>query len=304
MKPLVEYEECLRDSPKFRAVLEEQEADIEQLEQKLEKVVKTCSSMIDVGKNFVSHQSQFTNSLWDLSTYFKDDIEVMASLNKLIHSLQEMSKFQTILLDQASRTVLKNLNSFVKNDIKQTKESKHHFEKISADLDAALLRNSQASRTKTTEAEEALNILSATRLCFRHTALDYLHSLSHLQARKRHEVIGTLLSYMHACNTFFHQGSDLCQDLEPFFKKLANDLVKMRGDSGDLDRDTEVRHAAVTGKDIVPDISNGELPEGKSLCMEGYLFKRTSNAFKTWNRRWFSLQDNQLVYRKRSGFAQ
>lgn len=35
--------------------------------------------------------------------------------------------------------------------------------------------------------------------------------------------------------------------------------------------------------------------------MEGYLFKRTSNAFKTWNRRWFYLYDNKLVYRKRSG---
>ena len=30
---------------------------------------------------------------------------------------------------------------------------------------------------------------------------------------------------------------------------------------------------------------------------DGYLFKRTSNAFKTWNRRWFTLQNNQLVYK-------
>uniref|UniRef100_A0A671N8M5 Arf-GAP with coiled-coil, ANK repeat and PH domain-containing protein n=1 Tax=Sinocyclocheilus anshuiensis TaxID=1608454 RepID=A0A671N8M5_9TELE len=33
--------------------------------------------------------------------------------------------------------------------------------------------------------------------------------------------------------------------------------------------------------------------------MEGYLFKRASNAFKTWNRRWFSIQNSQLVYQKR-----
>uniref|UniRef100_A0A3Q2DHZ7 Arf-GAP with coiled-coil, ANK repeat and PH domain-containing protein n=1 Tax=Cyprinodon variegatus TaxID=28743 RepID=A0A3Q2DHZ7_CYPVA len=33
--------------------------------------------------------------------------------------------------------------------------------------------------------------------------------------------------------------------------------------------------------------------------MEGYLFKRASNAFKTWNRRWFSIQNNQLVYQKK-----
>lgn len=36
------------------------------------------------------------------------------------------------------------------------------------------------------------------------------------------------------------------------------------------------------------------------IKMEGYLFKRTSNAFKTWVRRWFMIQNNQLVYCKRS----
>lgn len=31
--------------------------------------------------------------------------------------------------------------------------------------------------------------------------------------------------------------------------------------------------------------------------MEGYLFKRTSKGFKTWNRRWFYMADNQLMYK-------
>lgn len=31
--------------------------------------------------------------------------------------------------------------------------------------------------------------------------------------------------------------------------------------------------------------------------MEGYLFKRTSKGFKTWNRRWFYLSDNKLMYK-------
>jgi len=33
-----------------------------------------------------------------------------------------------------------------------------------------------------------------------------------------------LLSFIHACSTFFHQGSDLCQDLDPFLKKLAENV--------------------------------------------------------------------------------
>jgi hypothetical protein len=58
--------------------------------------------------------SQFTNSLWEVSSYFRDDTDVVVCLNKLIHALQEMNKFHSILLDQASRTILKNLTSFVK----------------------------------------------------------------------------------------------------------------------------------------------------------------------------------------------
>jgi len=162
-------------------------------------------------------------------------------------------------------------------DIKAVRESRHYFEKISVDLDSALSRNSQVPRSRPAEAEEAQNLLCATRSCFRHTALDHVHCLSVLQAKKKPEVLGTvsspsepqitwvlpclsgwrgdvdclcsssvlctscvsdhtlikfrlvslllqLLSFMHACSTFFHQGSDLCQDLDPFLKKLAENV--------------------------------------------------------------------------------
>ncbi|XP_011629578.1 arf-GAP with coiled-coil, ANK repeat and PH domain-containing protein 2 isoform X3 [Pogonomyrmex barbatus] len=258
-------------------------------------VLKSCSLTIDTGKAFVGQQNQFANSLWELSLYFSDDPEVMAFLNKLIHALQEMNKYHTILLDQASRTVMKDLNNFTKTHIKRTKETRHYFERISSDLDIALNRNSQVPKSRSAEYEEVSNILSATRSCFRHTALDYIHALTMLQAHKRHEILGTLLSYMHACITYYHQGSDLAQDLDPFLKDLDENLVKMRSDSNKLEKEMENRHIYVNNQDLIP------LPVPGNTKMEGYLFKRTSNAFKTWNRRWFCLKDHQLVYRKRTG---
>ncbi|XP_015185756.1 PREDICTED: arf-GAP with coiled-coil, ANK repeat and PH domain-containing protein 2 [Polistes dominula] len=295
MKPLIEFEECLRDTPKFRSCIEEVENNIDILEQKLDKVLKNCSMMIDTGKAFVGQQSQFANSLWDLSLYFSNDPEIMAFLNKLIHSMQEMNKFHSILLDQASRTIIKDLNTFMKSDIKRVKETRHYFEKISTDLDIALNRNSQVPKSRPTEYEETSNILSATRSCFRHTALDYVHALTMIQTRKRHEILGSLLTYMHACITYYHQGSDLGQDLDPFLKDLSEDLVRMRDDSNKLEKEMENRHIYVTNRDLTPS------PVLGNPKMEGYLFKRTSNAFKTWNRRWFCLRDHQLVYRKRTG---
>lgn len=82
--------------------------------------------------------------------------------------------------------------NFVHRDIKGVRESRHYFEKISVDLDSALSRNSQAPRSRPAEAEEAQNLLCATRSCFRHTALDHVYCLSVLQAKKKPEVLGTV----------------------------------------------------------------------------------------------------------------
>ncbi|XP_047991313.1 arf-GAP with coiled-coil, ANK repeat and PH domain-containing protein 2 isoform X2 [Leguminivora glycinivorella] len=311
MKPLIDFDECLRDSPKFREQLETEEASIDGLELKLDKVLKACSVMIESGKTYMTHRGAFTNALWDLSGYFSEDPTVVATLNRMIHALQEMNKYHSILLDQASRTVLKNLTAFIKVDIKGVKESKHHFDKISNDLDLALNRNSQVSRHKPTDVEEAVNLLLATRSCFRHTALDHVQKITMLQARKRHEILATFLSYMQACCTYYHQGADLSEDLEPFLKVTADEVSTMRNDTKVLDKEMENRHTIVNSKDSV--LPSCKPPEGdckdgllstplKSLPrMQGYLFKRTSNAFKTWNRRWFYLYDNRLVYRKRTG---
>ncbi|CAH2048537.1 unnamed protein product, partial [Iphiclides podalirius] len=314
MKPLIDFDECLRDSPKFREQLETEEAGIDAFEQKLDKVLKTCSFMIEAGKTYMTHRSSFTNALWDLSSSFSEDPTVMANLNRMIHALQEMNKFHSILLDQASRTVLKNLSAFIKIDVKGVKESKHHFDKISNDLDIALIRNSQVSRHKANDIEEVVNLLLATRSCFRHTALDHVQKITMLQARKRHEVLATFLSYMQACCTYYHQGADLSEDLEPFLKSTALEVATMRNDTRTLDKEMENRHTIVNSKDtVLPSCKAGDIEsDGKdgstgAAClksaprMQGYLFKRTSNAFKTWNRRWFYLYDNRLVYRKRTG---
>ncbi|XP_050294223.1 arf-GAP with coiled-coil, ANK repeat and PH domain-containing protein 2 [Anthonomus grandis grandis] len=298
MEAKIEPLECLRDSPKFRTLLEEEEQSIEQLEHRLEKILKISSTMIEAGKTYVGQQSLFANSLWDLSLHFKEDPDVLSALNKLIHSLQEMNKFHTTLLDQASRSIVKNISTFIKSDIKAVKDYKHHFEKYSNDYDNILLRNSHISKNKPQEVEEVQNVLVAVRSCFGHQALNYVNSIYVLQAKKRHEILSTLLSYMHACTAYFHQGEDLCEDLQPFFKRLANEISNMSYETRKIEKEVENSHSLVSQPESQPiSVSN----DRKSPKLEGYLFKRTSNAFKTWNRRWFYLYDNRLVYRKRSG---
>lgn len=59
-------------------------------------------------------------------------------------------------------------------DLRKFKEAKKQFDKVSEEKEAALNKNAQAPRNKQHEVEEATNILTATRKCFRHIVLDYV----------------------------------------------------------------------------------------------------------------------------------
>jgi len=60
------------------------------------------------------------------------------------------------------------------SDVRRLKDTRRHFEKISADMDSALVRNAQAARSKAQECDDAHNYLTAMTSGFYHTALDYV----------------------------------------------------------------------------------------------------------------------------------
>jgi len=299
--PVIDYRECLRDSPKFRQQLAMNESSLEDLESLVERLLKTCGNMIDSGKAYITQQTHFLAGLWELSSYFASDQEATttATLNKLIHALQEVTRFQNTLIDQASRSVSRNLNKFLKEDMKQMKETKGYFNKISNDLDSALNKNAAVSKSRPADLEDASNLLTATRSCFRYTGMDYVFQISMLQAKKRHIALDSLLSFMNSYQTFFHQGHELFNDLDPFLKTLGSEIQVMQESCVSLEKNLEKRHTYVTQSDVIS-LTDTIVP-GKPVKIEGYLFKRGQGAFRTWNRRWFYLENNKLCYAKRSG---
>eukprot|EP00058_Branchiostoma_floridae_P006131 XP_002591619.1 hypothetical protein BRAFLDRAFT_223539 [Branchiostoma floridae] len=298
----IDFEECLKDSPKFRVSLEQVENDIHDLETKLEKVIKLCNGMMEAGKAYNTANGAFIRGVKELSVYFRGDQQVNDALCRFADGLTEMLNYHTILFDQAKRAISKNLDHFVKNDLKKVKDTKKHFEKISDDMDAALSRQAQANRNKPQELEETNNILTAMRSCFGHVTLDYVFQINVVQSKKRFKVMDTMLSFMYAVNTFYHQGYDLTNDLEPYMKTVAAQLEKMTQQAAAEKKEMEERHLLVqerVGAEFMTVIWYYSVSDSSEVVMEGYLFKRTTNAFKTWVRRWFTIQSNQLVYQKR-----
>lgn len=85
----------------------------------------------------------------------------------------------------------------------------------------------------------------------------------------------------------------------------------MQNESNQLNKTMQNRHLSVsqfsenrlTAISYPPPTSNNSSttlttiePQPIANYFEGYLFKRTSKGFKSWNRRWFYLRDNQLLY--------
>ncbi|XP_044057014.1 arf-GAP with coiled-coil, ANK repeat and PH domain-containing protein 2-like isoform X3 [Siniperca chuatsi] len=324
MKITVDFEECLKDSPRFRATIEEVEGDVCELESKLDKLVKLCIGMIDAGKAYNAANKQFVNGIRELAQQSTKDEVIESSLTKFAESLQEMINYHTILFDQAQRSIKTQLQTFVKDDIRKFKEAKKQFDKVSEEKEAALIKNAQAPRNKQHEVEEATNILTATRKCFRHIVLDYVLQINVLQSKRRSEILKSMLSFMYAHLTFFHQGYDLFSELQPLMKLLGGQLDQLVVDAAKEKRDMEQKHSTIQQKAALQevtelhsdyrnfcawrstsDFSNDDtkleynVDADNGIAMEGYLFKRASNAFKTWNRRWFSIQNNQLVYQKK-----
>lgn len=63
------------------------------------------------------------------------------------------------------------------SDIRNVKESRKHFEKISDDMDGALVKNAQSLRSRPQDSQDANNVLLHMKSCFSHTALDYVFSV-------------------------------------------------------------------------------------------------------------------------------
>uniref|UniRef100_A0A8C4W6Z3 Arf-GAP with coiled-coil, ANK repeat and PH domain-containing protein n=1 Tax=Gopherus evgoodei TaxID=1825980 RepID=A0A8C4W6Z3_9SAUR len=255
-------------------------------------LVKLCIAMIDTGKAFCAANKQFMNGIRDLAQYSNKDVIVEVST----------------LFDQTQRSIKSQLQMFVKEDIRKFKESKKQFEKVSEEKENALVKNAQVQRNKQHEVEEATNILTATRKCFRHIALDYVLQINVLQTKRRSEILKSMLSFMYAHLTFFHQGYDLFSELRPYMHDLGAQLDRLGVDAAKERREMEQKHSTIQQKDFSSDDTKLEynVDAANGIVMEGYLFKRASNAFKTWNRkkpdhirRWFSIQNNQLVYQKK-----
>uniref|UniRef100_A0A3P8SGB4 Arf-GAP with coiled-coil, ANK repeat and PH domain-containing protein n=1 Tax=Amphiprion percula TaxID=161767 RepID=A0A3P8SGB4_AMPPE len=297
----LDFEECLKDSPRFRADIEVVQSDVSELETRLEKLVKQCQAMLEAGKIYCQTSKSFVNGLRELGHHCSEDKMMEDCLDKFSKKLSAILELQGEVIETTQKSVKTKLQNFVKEDVRRFKDVKKEFERSSEALEGALARNAQAPRGKQHEVEEASNALLNARKAFRSEALDYVLQINVIEAKKKTDILMAMLSLMEAQAQLFQQGHQSLSELDQYRHKLNEEHTQFVLNAAREKRDMEQRHAAIKQKDMSYDDSimdfNADAANG--IAMEGYLYKRASNAFKTWSRRWFSIQKNQLVYQKK-----
>uniref|UniRef100_A0A3B4VHH2 Arf-GAP with coiled-coil, ANK repeat and PH domain-containing protein n=1 Tax=Seriola dumerili TaxID=41447 RepID=A0A3B4VHH2_SERDU len=280
----LDFEECLKDSPRFRADIEVVQNDVSELETRLDKLVKQCQAMLEAGRVYCQTSKSFVNGLRELGPQCSGDNMMEECLGTFSKKLSIILEAQGEVIETTQKSVKTKLQTFVKEDVRRFKDVRKEFERSSETLEGALARNAQAPRGKQHEVEEASHALLNARRTFRSEALDYVLEINVIEAKKKTDILMAMLSLMEAQAQFFQLGHQSLSELDDYRRKLNEEHTQFVLNSAREKRDMEQRHAAVKKKDVSYDDSimdfNADAANG--IAMEGYLYKRASNAFKTW----------------------
>ncbi|KAM5124888.1 arf-GAP with coiled-coil, ANK repeat and PH domain-containing protein 1 [Mantella aurantiaca] len=300
MTVTLDFEECLTDSPHTRAAMEKVELEVFDLESRLEKLVKLCSHMVDGGRQYCNSSRHFVEALRELSHHSKEDAMLKECLESFSNSMNRIIDNHTELLDSIQQYFKHKLHHLLKEDLRSFRDSRKELERCREGLESALNHNAEMSRKKAQEVQDAATTVQTSRKAFRERILDYTLQINVIQGKKKFDIIEFMLQLIDAQTCFLTQSHTVLQNVEEYRKGLATQVHQTVLQGAREQRDLEqklisMKHKDVSDEDAVYQ-SEGEVSE---IVIEGYLFKRASNTFKTWSRRWFSIQNNQLVYQKK-----
>ncbi|KAF5911824.1 hypothetical protein HPG69_015802, partial [Diceros bicornis minor] len=335
----LDFEECLKDSPRFRASIELVEAEVSELETRLEKLLKLGNGLLESGRHYLAAGRAFIVGICDLARLGPPEPMMAECLDKFTESLRHKLDSHAELLDATQHTLQQQIQTLVKEGLRGFREARRDFWRGAESLEAALTHNAEVPRRRTQEAEEAGAALKTARAGYRGRALDYALQINVIEDKRKFDImefvscsggegkvgrslrmesrreegkrcpssalppahlVPQVLRLVEAQATYFQQGHEELSRLAQYRKELGGQLHQLVLNSAREKRDMEQRHVLLKQKELGGEEPEPSLKEGPGgLVMEGHLFKRASNAFKTWSRRWFTIQSNQLVYQKK-----
>ena len=302
---VIDYSQCLADTPEFRDKLDVQEAKLAGLEASLSRIVKAISKYNETGQAHSRASVAVAREFMTLKQHLsEDDVDTQSALDKFSQVIEELESFKTMCLDQSLALVEAPLNKIVGEDVEEVKSMKKIFDKFSKDLNATLSKHCGTSNSKSEELEMTGNMLSAMQTGFLHTSLDYAYQLNRFEGRKRFDIINKLMSFMYTQFSYYRQCFEALKDMETFLRGLSE---KFQNKSVQFEKEQKAREKeylafqkeAVEQSTDSKDLSEDEIRKGvgSRTTIEGHLFFRSENLLRPWERRYFYVKDAELLCR-------
>ncbi|EGD74332.1 hypothetical protein PTSG_06342 [Salpingoeca rosetta] len=294
------FKACLEDTPAFRAELRRREQHIDREKSKLEKITRSCD---DVVKKAEAFEAAFTAMLDGIRSLAdengiatENDVGsdlFKTSVTKMCNTLEEIQSSRSVVLQQVKTSLADPIRTFVAQQIQPVKQLGKQYHTCSDRLDHARTKYAASSPSKPQECEENYNALRTCKHDFNLTAVDYVRDMRMFEQHHCIELLEKLFAYMSSQVSFFEQMGDMMRDFRPALHDINRQLQDRERQARTDEREMDRRHSIVDkyNKRSVSD-------EG---IKDGYLFKRGHNKFRTWQRRFFSLNQHtgQLVYQSR-----
>ncbi|CAD5213093.1 unnamed protein product [Bursaphelenchus okinawaensis] len=297
---VLDFQEAIKDSPAFRQDLNQNQEYFNSIFKRYSECVNKVDVIVECGQNYVAAIYNFTatlNTLW--AELGIDEPKTKQTFDAISDALAQVVYLNKGLIENTFPSFLAHLGHFNQNELTKLRDSRTQFDNMSQALNDALNKRASISRSCGQQLKEAKNGLTAVGTCFAHTSLDYVAQINIAHSRKHYVLLEALWLLIKEYIEFFKKGhSVFVEKPDVDTEEIVDNISMLRTRSKLVERKMQDRHAVVP-KDLY-EMHSG-LPTDPEVAMEGYLFKRSSKAFKTWHRRWFMIKGDKFMYIKKNG---
>lgn len=291
----LDINECLKDSPIFRKKLNKVEGELETFETVYKKINDNCNMFFQDGIKYLDSFRRLIDSIELIKSVLNEKEEEFSQrkIKNFCNLLRETRLGEEALINESHKSITETITKFVETDLKQIKESKKQFERITVELDQIYYKNAETSKTKPNQCEEIEKSLFGTKKSYGNVGLEYIRNVNRFYLVRSHSILDTIQLFSQSLKSFYQYGNVLLQDHDSELASISTNLAKMNQNEKNflelMDNNNDILRFNLTGPIVI-----------NSNNLSGYLFKRSHhNTFKKWNRRWFMLKDSKLFYQKK-----
>ncbi|XP_078682923.1 rho GTPase-activating protein 26-like isoform X49 [Branchiostoma floridae x Branchiostoma belcheri] len=267
----LEFSECYTDSPYFRDNIHTHEAELERTSQAIKQLIKESKTLLQAARNLSKAQRSFCQLLQDFkfecigSTMTDDEIEIESSFKEFGRLIGSIEDERDRMLENAMSHI-SLMENFRKTQLGVAKEEKKKFEKqtekFCTSLDTYMKLSAKKQMEKLQEADAQLDM---EKRHFHESSLQYVFKLQEVQERKKFEFVETLLGFMYAWLTFYHQGHEVARE----FRSYGQDLQLRLQNTRERFESTRTEAEHLMRKMQEKPIEQGP---NKTYTKQGYLF--------------------------------